>query len=70
MLLQPTSLILTPTSTYLVGKKGLEPLWIAPPVPKTGACTNSATCPIFELICKCLVNFNRSKLPTSYYTNK
>lgn len=29
----------------VVGKRGLEPPWIAPPVPKTGAYTNSATCP-------------------------
>lgn len=29
-----------------VGRKGLEPLIREEPVPKTGAYTNSATCPI------------------------
>ena len=33
---------------YFVGEKGLEPLTLAGPVPKTGAYTNSATRPYFE----------------------
>lgn len=32
----------------LVGKEGLEPSILTEPVPKTGAYTNSATCPILN----------------------
>ncbi len=33
----------------LVGEKGFEPPWVAPPDPKSGASTSSATRPLTEL---------------------